>query len=352
MLESPVQRILVVRLGHIGDVLVATPVVRALKAQWPQAKLTMVVNEGTHEVVLFNPHIDQLLVVPREGGRMRRAVRQARMLAAVAGGRFDLALELSGGDRGAVLVWLSRAGVRVGFEPKRHHARARAFNLLVDGRGTSDHMVEVLLRQVRAIGIEPGKVGMVFDPGREAMAWAERELARAGLSPRTYALVHPTSRWMFKSWSVRGNAEVINRLLAQGMPVVVTCGPAEREVEFVREVLEGVRGPVLAYPGTLSLLSLGALIAQARVLVGVDSAPVHMASALGTPVVVLFGPSGERMWGPWGVVHEVVAKDWDCRPCGRDGCEGSKISKCLVEITPDEVVEAIGRVLEASSKCA
>ena len=86
--------------------------------------------------------------------------------------------------------------------------------------------------------------------------------------------------------------------------------------------------------GHLSLKELGALIAKARLFFGMDSAPMHLAAAVNTPAVALFGPSGVFNWGPWGEGHLVIKQDWDCLPCGQDGCEGSKISRCLVELTP------------------
>ena len=95
--------------------------------------------------------------------------------------------------------------------------------------------------------------------------------------------------------------------------------------------------------GRLSLKELGALIAKARFFFGMDSAPMHLAAAVDTPAVALFGPSGVFNWGPWGEGHLVIQKDWACVPCGRDGCEGSKISRCLVEIEPEEVWQAMAR---------
>jgi heptosyltransferase-3 len=87
------------------------------------------------------------------------------------------------------------------------------------------------------------------------------------------------------------------------------------------------------------LKELGALIAKARFFFGADSAPMHLAAAVNTPAVALFGPSGAFNWGPWGEGHLVIQKDMDCVPCGRDGCEGTKISRCLVELSPEEVIE-------------
>ena len=148
-----------------------------------------------------------------------------------------------------------------------------------------------------------------------------------------YAVVHPSSRWMFKAWRPEGNAEVIDYLVSEKkLQVVVTSSPDSGELDYLDRVLAATRSRVLNLAGKLDLPELAALINGAGMFFGVDSLPMHMAAAVNTPAVALFGPSGEHMWGPWGDGHQVLAKPYDCRPCGRDGCSGSKISRCLVEI--------------------
>lgn len=103
--------------------------------------------------------------------------------------------------------------------------------------------------------------------------------------------------------------------------------------------------PVFNLAGQLNLRELAALTSRARLFVGVDSAPMHIAAAVGTPCVALFGPSGDKEWGPWGVKNEIVASTHSCRPCGQDGCGGGKVSECLYAIGVQQVLGAIDRVL-------
>ena len=104
--------------------------------------------------------------------------------------------------------------------------------------------------------------------------------------------------------------------------------------------------PALSLAGQLSLKELAALTARARLFIGVDSAPMHIAAAMGTPTVALFGPSGDREWGPWGVPHRVVSSDaHPCRPCGIDGCGGGKVSDCLSRLAVDRVHAAVQELL-------
>ena len=160
-----------------------------------------------------------------------------------------------------------------------------------------------------------------------------------------YAVVHPVSRWMCKAWRPEGNARVADYLADAGLRVVLTSAPNRGEMSYIQEVLNRVHTRPLNLAGDLNLPELAALINGARIFFGVDSLPMHMAAAVGTPVVALFGPSGEHMWGPWGKGHQVVAKDWPCRPCGRFGCDDTNISRCLVETEAHEVYPFINRAL-------
>ncbi len=342
------RRALVIKLGHIGDVLVTTPVFTALKQAYPEIETTALVNQGTEDMVANSPFVDRVLVLKRrQTGGLEAARFQLGLLRKLRAGRFDLALELSGGDRGAFLTWASGARLRVGFAPKKPHLRARAFHLLADGRGTANHVVETFLRQVRLLGIEPEDTRLRLFPGAQARERAAALLAEHGLPEQGYALIHPTSRWMFKTWTPEGNARVVEHLRAKGLAVILSAAPAEHERAFVARIMEllGDRAGVADLSGRLDLALLAALLERARIFFGVDSAPMHMAAALGTPVAVLFGPSGERMWGPWRVASEVITLDEPCRPCGRDGCEGSKVSRCLTGINPELAAQALDRLL-------
>jgi heptosyltransferase-3 len=137
----------------------------------------------------------------------------------------------------------------------------------------------------------------------------------------------------------------------RGLAVVVTGAPDAGERALIAQMLRalsaGARARVHDLTGTLSLPQLAALTARARLFVGVDSAPMHIAAAMGTPTVVLFGPSDEHEWGPWQVAHRVVAADgFLCRPCRNDGCGGSKHSDCLDALTVERVTAAVDDLLD------
>jgi heptosyltransferase-3 len=128
--------------------------------------------------------------------------------------------------------------------------------------------------------------------------------------------------------------------------VVLTAAPDDKERAMIAQVAAATGTALIDLAGQLSLKELAALTARARLFVGVDSAPMHIAAAMGTPTVAIFGPSGDREWGPWQVASRiVVSADHPCRPCGRDGCEGSKISACLTELPVERVWAACAELL-------
>jgi heptosyltransferase-3 len=158
--------------------------------------------------------------------------------------------------------------------------------------------------------------------------------------------IHPTSRWLFKCWRDEAMAKVIDALEESGQArAVLTSGRGEKELEKIESILKACRTRPVNLAGRVTLKQLAALSRRSRLFLGVDTAPMHIAAAVGTPVIALFGPSGEFNWGPWGDGHVVIKKDWECRPCGKDGCEGSKRSRCLEEISEEEVIKVVLELL-------
>lgn len=340
-LPSIPNNILVIKLKQPGDVLVSTPVIAALKEAWPEAQVTYLVSRGTEDMVSGHPLLHDLLVVDRRNRGWRPFFSLFRELRRR---RFDLVLELSGGDRGAFYTLVTRAQERVGFtRPGQPFWQRRGvFTRLLPRPPVHMHMVEQNLEALRALGAAPASPRLAFY-WNESVEQRIQELLRChGLKPGAYAVMHPGAGWRFKCWTPAGYARVIGALeVDYGLPVVLTASRAAHEQELMAALLAKCRAAPINLTGQLTLKELGALIAKARLFFGVDSAPMHLAAAVNTPALVLFGPSGAYNWGPWGEGHLVIQKDWPCVPCGADGCEGSKISRCLTELTPEEVLSRL-----------
>ncbi|MBI4644539.1 MAG: putative lipopolysaccharide heptosyltransferase III [Deltaproteobacteria bacterium] len=331
-------RILVIKLKQPGDVLVSSPVLAALKEAWPQALVSYLVPQGTEEMITDHPLLDRVYVAERRGATWSRTFPFLRELRRA---RFDLVLELSGGDRGAFYARITGAKERLGFGyGGRAFWHSFCFTRLLPPPPLRMHLVEHNLEILRAMGIEPRTPRLQFFWKPEVETRVQELLASHSLSPKKFVVMHPGAGWRFKCWTPEGYARIIEVLQkTKNLKVVLTGSKAPHEQELVAAILQESRATPINLVGRLTLKELGALIAQALFFFGVDSAPMHLAAAVGTPAVALFGPSGDFNWGPWGEGHLVIKKDWDCLPCGQDGCEGSKVSRCLVELSPEEVLE-------------
>jgi heptosyltransferase-3 len=338
--------ILIIQLKHLGDILLTTPVISALKSAWPQASIRALVPRGMEAMLSEHPGLNEVLTMDR---RDRSPWRFLAFAAGLRRHRFDLVLEFTGGDRGAFYTWLTRARTRLGFDHPRRPGwhRRFAFTRLAPQPPLRDHTVDKNLALVRSLGVEPRHHGPEFFWNSHTEQDVQDLLHQHGLTPKNFILVHPPARWLFKCWTAEGYAQVIDSLQNDyKLPVVLTAAPAPQEMEFMQDITRRLQTSPVNLAGRLDLKALGALIAKARLFIGVDSAPMHLAAAVGTPTVVLFGPSGPYNWRPWGKGHIVLTKDFDCQPCGRDGCDGTKISRCLTAITPAEVLAAVHRQLQ------
>jgi heptosyltransferase-3 len=350
---ASVRRILVVKLRHHGDVLLTSPVFSVLRNRAPHAEIDALVYADTRDMLAGHPAVSRIHGVDRawkRAGLVNQARREGELLKELNGRHYQLLVHLTDHWRGA---WLAQA-LRPRWSVAPARRTSRVWNWCFSHRFplprlTPRHTVEANLDALRRLGIYPeeDEKRLVMVPGTEADARVEGLLAAAGLAPRGFIQVHPTSRWLFKSWTEARNAELLRRLARDGHRLVLTSAPDPKERAIVARILADAAVPVVDLGGQLSLREMGALAARARLFVGVDSAPMHIAAAMGTPVVALFGPSGDKEWGPWKVPHRVVVSGHPCRPCGNDGCGGGKVSECLTTLPVELVHSAINELLAA-----
>lgn len=347
------RRGLVIMLRHHGDVLLTTPVFSALRAAAPEAELDALIYSETRDMLALHPDIARIHLIERAWSRLgpvERLRREARLFRELRARQYDLIVHLSENPRGAFLARVLRPRTAVA---RRIGGRGRFWHGSFTHcyhwpRGTPRHTVERNLDALRRLGIQPPAEArrLVLLPGAEAEASVDQRLSAAGLHTGGFIHLHPVSRWKFKCLPVVRNAELIDRLAAAGWPVVVTGAPQEEELDFVRQILRASTTRPVDLAGQLTLKETAALSARAALFVGVDSAPMHIAAAMGTPVVALFGPSSDIEWGPWMVPHRVVASErHPCRPCRIDGCGGGKVSDCLVSLEAQRVVQACSELL-------
>lgn len=363
-----VRSIVVFKLRHIGDVLLSTPAFRALRQAFPEARIAAVVNEGTQEMLTGNPDIDRLVVFRRgrrDGGGKGRLREELALLRGLRSLRPDLAVSFTEGDRSAILSLLSGAKFRAGVAPARRGmwGKERLYTHLCPRPGLYRHQAMKDLDVLAAAGIPAADLRLRFFFLEEEKEGARRKLSGAGVSEGApYAVVQPTSRWKFKCWTEEGMAGIVRYLAERGIVPVVTSGPDPSEVVQAERIAASSGVPAVSLAGRFSLKELGAAIADARLFLGVDSAPMHIAAAVGTTVIALFGPTGAFNWAPWEGIdwgytaerpagtrrvgrHVVVQKEGECAPSGGGGCGETRRSPVMEEITIEEVVEEVDRIL-------
>lgn len=340
------QRALVIKLQHHGDVLLASPVLGALAEQGIEAD--MLVFDETTPMVAGNPHLSQLHTIARAGRRAYSLwgwlAAEWRLLRTLRARRYDLVVHLNTRRRGAWMTRLLKPRVSVAPATQRGRFWRKSFTHLFPELRDTRHMVEIQLDALRRVGILPSEAAKAphMPVSASDIAVARGLLQQHGLAPGGFILVHPTSRWMFKAWPPERMAVVIDALTAAGEQVVLTAAKAAEEVAMVEAIKARLSRPVLDLTGKLTLKQLGALIADAKLWFGLDSAPMHMAAALGTPCVALFGPSVTAEWSPWRGPHRVVAhQGYSCRPCAKAGCGDGGVSECLVNLPEQAALQAI-----------
>jgi heptosyltransferase-3 len=314
-------------------------VLSALRARG--LEVDALVYDDTAPMLEGHPALSRLHLVGRKWRErgLSRVGKEANLFRGLRSRRYGLIVHLTEHPRGA---WLARTlGARYSVAPSIDGRRwwRKSFSHLFPFTPRR-HMVEVNLDALRRIGVQPSldERKVEFVPGADAEAKA------SALVKGEFVHVHPASRWRFKCWTAEKNAELIDALAADGHQVVLTAAPDPDERLLVEAILAKAKSRPLNLAGELSIKELGALTARAKLFIGVDSMPMHVAAAMGTPTVALFGPSGESVWAPWNVAHRVVRSTHSCRPCGLDGCGGGKVSECLT-LLPMEAVYAAAREL-------
>ncbi|MCA9472004.1 MAG: putative lipopolysaccharide heptosyltransferase III [Nitrospirales bacterium] len=327
MRQSQMERILVIKLRYIGDVLFSTPVLRKLREHYPKSRITCLVNAGTEDVLRHNPDVDEVLVVARGS-----AMSQVRFGLKLRQRCFDCVIDLTDGDRSALLSWVSGANVRVGFN-RENRWRGRLYTECVEIQDQHRHMVDQHLQTLSSIGTPLGEIPnpTVF-VGKEDERNARDWLSESGLLERRWVMIHPAARYWFKAWPLERFADLIDRLSADGF-MSVLVGQEQEKGEKIQAL---ANAKVLSCIGRTDVLELAALMKHAALFIGNDTGLMHIAAAVECPVIGLFGPTDPQTWGPRGKRTTVIYKGLDCRACFHPGCFRGEES-CMKQIFVEEV---------------
>lgn len=346
-------RILIIRLRSIGDIILLTPALRLLKEWRPDFRVSLVVESHFRELLDGNPDVDEILE-PGAGAGLEKYAARFRAIRELRRRKFSLCLNLHGGPTSTLLARASGARWKAGFE---HFRSRRVYHVLIpDARtilGQPDiHTAEHQASAFFYLGMPRREI-----PGARLLVnsshedWWRKKRAALGIgAPREYALIHPTALYATKQWAPEHFAELGTHIERETeLATVFSCGPGERPV------LEGVERAAGASVRRVEGASLGefaAVLAKARLFVGNDSGPAHMATALGRPSVVIFGSSSSRIWGPWPRqrASHVVQNFYDCNPCPGDRCYRFDRPECILSVSFEQVRSAVETILLQSAQ--
>ena len=322
-------RVLVVRLSALGDVLFALETVAALKADRPDLRIEFLVEDRFVDLLQDHPQLDAVHVYPR-----RDKLRILPALWRLRRRRFDAILDLHGILKSSVQVRLLRAARKIGYAPPgAREGSHRAYDTAVDLPTPLPHRADMGHHLLAALGL-PGT------PHRAQIATLPpADDLLAGL-PQPIVLMHPgTSAFArFKRWPTDRYAELARRLEQRGLGTAVSFGPGEQEIADA--VVAQAPQTRLIDGASLGLRGLAGVMQQVAVVVGGDTGPLHIAAAVGTPCVAIFGPKDPDRYQPRahnGQTHEVLFHDVPCRPCRRRQCASPQ---CVLGVTVDAVEQA------------
>jgi heptosyltransferase-3 len=355
---KPPASVLVIVTRRLGDVLLATPLVRSVKAAWPQAGIDVLAFAGTEGVLEANPDVRRVITIAERPGLLAHIGFAFSLLR-----RYDVALSCHTGDRPTLYALLAGRW-RAGFVGDGSGARWKRWSLSRPVRfdDLDTHTVAMNLALADALGVARcHEIGI----GRTTQIAARAKAALGGGRVGDYAVLHPYPKFNYKMWRVDGWVGLAHWLAERGLAVVLTGGGGADETGFVASVAARMPGGTLDLAGRLSFAQTACVIGGARLYVGPDTATTHMAAALGVPTVALYGPSNPVKWGPWPQRSAAARSPWRrtgtqtagnvclvqgvgaCVPCMEEGCDrhAASFSECLQQLPLAAVVAAAERAL-------
>ena len=352
---SSYKRILLIQLGDIGDVILTLPAIRALRENYPESRLVVCVREKAREIIEDCPWASEVMTVLKEQkGLKSEILDQAHWMKELRAYRFDLVIDLRTGTRGAIIAGFSGADTRIGrLGVNVPLWRNLVFTHLVSPpdeafQYAAEHNLNILL----PLGLKiPDRALQITIPSHRKQAAISLFSSDKIPMNRPLLAFHPFSLWKYKEWQVNFCAELIDDVqLRYDVTVVITGSSEERG--RADQVVERCRTQPFNLAGKTSIGELSAVLSACRGFIGVDTAALHLAAAVGIPTLGIFGPSPAACWAPRGSQHTVVSKNMPCVPCRRKGCQDSEISQCLDELTLKDIHEKLHRFIELKVKRA
>lgn len=344
------KKALFLKTKHIGDSIVLTSAIAALPDDYVVDVLCF---RDSAAIFEMNPRVRKVIVVPRHLSGWARLKQDWCNLKLMRAQHYDLLAQFSDDWRGAFISRILKAKISVARSSKKRpafwrNAFAHIAKMAPTPRPAAEQDVD-LLRKVHLYS-EQNAPAYQLQVSQSALEHVKRWLTSFDKkSDSKLVVIHAAARWKFKGLPNAAWAEVIDHLTEKGLRVVLSGSSSD--LAFNQELIALCKKSPM-FVTDFDLSETAALVQLADLVISVDSMMVHLASAIQTPTVALFGPTDNRIWAPWRVSHRTVfvngvdSPSFACRPCGLDGCAGSKISQCLYAITPQQILSAIHDLID------
>jgi ADP-heptose:LPS heptosyltransferase len=336
-------RVLITRMKFIGDVILTTPIIRSVRMALPSAYIAYMGEKGAVSLLENNPYLDE--IIPFDFS-LPAVIEQTRVGFLFRKRKFDLAIDLFGNPRSALLTYLTGARTRVGID---RPGRGKLYTLRVQDAGKPKTAIGFHEQFIKALGIpsvsRKTEITLTGEERRDAARLLAKleDRAPVGDAPPPIIGMHVGATWPAKIWLPERFGELAAMICTKlGARVILTSGPKDKEI-LAR--VKAVAGPSAVIVPVLPLRQLAAVIAQCSVFISNDAGPMHIAPAVGVPTIGLFGPGEENIWFPYSRAegHLALRMDVPCHPCHLDQCNrtGDQYMECMKLLTTDHVFKAV-----------
>lgn len=355
-LNQPPKKVLLIANQQIGDVLLSTPLLRAMRLAWPHAVIDVLVYENTAGILAGNPDCNGIISVAH-----RPNLRGYWQLLNKLFRRYDVAVTTQGNDRAHQYMFFS-APIRFGLIPDlRKSTRLKRMACSAWTLLDEVHLHTVSQNNLLALKMGIAPCYDIVPPKDNDARNALSELLQFNIETTPYVIIHPRPMWQYKRWTDEGWQTLISGLITMGKKILVTGGPSVEEQVYCADLANLYSNTVISIAGQTSFAELATLLVYAEAYIGPDTVTTHLAAACGTPTLAIFGPTNPVKWGPWPKSSQSETSPWqaiaplqkignvtllqglgDCVPCHLAGCENhnNSYSQCLDELPANRVIEA------------
>ena len=333
--------ILIVKLSAIGDVIHTLPSLAALRRLYPDAHITWVVEEAAADLVKNHPYLDTVLISRRKswskdiqkGKILKPLINTLLLIKELRRRRYDLVIDFHGLFKSSVIVFFSRGKRKLGYDSLQELS-----GLFLNEKIPEDmnkHAVDRYLDFPRYLGSKTDNVEFILPSNNDAEAKVRLLMSKYKLDDKKFIAINPVAYWETKLWDNEKFAHLADLANNKLKMKVVFTGSEKVSIEGItsRMTTEGIN-----LGGQTSLLDLAYLYKKAQMVITTDSGPMHLASAVGAPVIALFGPTDPARTGPHGKEHTIITAGLPCSPCFLKKCS---TKKCMKDISPEQVFAAI-----------